>query len=296
MAAWAADVEWPVNGGPDNIRYSTVSQINRANVRRLTVAWSYDAHDSFKDSEMQSNPVVVDGILYATTPKLRVIALDAATGREIWSFDPNQGTQPQRRYRHRGVTVYRDRVFFTHRNYLWALDRKSGKPIQPFGDNGRIDLRNGLDRPAESATISASSPGVIFEDMIVLGSTVPETLPGTPGHIRAFDVNTGKQRWIFHTIPHPGEFGYETWPPEAYKISGGANAWAGLSVDAKIGMIFAATGSASFDFYGANRAPETIFSRTAFSRWTLGQESGSGISRRSNMMCGTWIFPQRQVW
>ena len=259
MAAWAADVEWPVNGGPDNIRYSTVSQINRANVRRLTVAWSYDAHDSFKDSEMQSNPVVVDGILYATTPKLRVIALDAATGREIWSFDPNQGTQPQRRYRHRGVTVYRDRVFFTHRNYLWALDRKSGKPIQPFGDNGRIDLRNGLDRPAESATISASSPGVIFEDMIVLGSTVPETLPGTPGHIRAFDVNTGKQRWIFHTIPHPGEFGYETWPPEAYKISGGANAWAGLSVDAKIGMIFAATGSASFDFYGANRAGDNLF-------------------------------------
>ncbi len=259
MAAWAADVEWPVNGGPDNIRYSTVSQINRANVRRLTVAWSYDAHDSFKDSEMQSNPVVVDGILYATTPKLRVIALDAATGREIWSFDPNQGTQPQRRYRHRGVTVYRDRVFFTHRNYLWALDRKSGKPIQPFGDNGRIDLRNGLDRPAESATISASSPGVIFEDMIVLGSTVPETLPGTPGHIRAFDVNTGKQRWIFHTIPHPGEFGYETWPPEAYKISGGANAWAGLSVDAKLGMIFAATGSASFDFYGANRAGDNLF-------------------------------------
>jgi quinoprotein glucose dehydrogenase len=255
----AADVEWPVNGGPGNIRYSTLKQINASNVSRLQVAWAYDAHDAFKDSEMQSNPIVVDGILYATTPKLRVIALNAATGREIWSFDPNQGAQSQRRYRHRGVTVYKDRVFFTHRNYLWALDRKTGKPIQPFGDDGRIDLRKGLDRPPESVTISASSPGVIFEDTIVMGSTVPETLPGSPGHIRAFDVNTGKQRWIFHTIPHPGEFGYETWPPEAYKISGGANAWAGLSVDAKLGMIFAATGSASFDFYGSNRIGDNLF-------------------------------------
>src|SRR5579871_5567026 len=166
MTCSAADVGWPVNGGTDNIRYSTSTQINASNVARLQPAWTYDAHDAFKDSEMQSNPIVVDGLLYVTTPKLRVIALDAETGREIWSFDPNQGSQPQRRYRHRGVTVYKDRVFFTHRNYLWALDRKSGKPIQPFGDNGRIDLRNGLDRPAESATISASSPGVIFEDMI----------------------------------------------------------------------------------------------------------------------------------
>src|SRR5215475_8266855 len=156
LIAQAADVEWPVNGGHDNIRYSTLTQINPSNVSRLQVAWTYDAHDAFKDSEMQSNPIVVDGILYATTPKLRVIALDAATGHELWNFDPNQGTQPQRRYRHRGVTVYRDRVFFTHRNFLWALDRKTGKPIQPF-DDGRIDLRKGLDRPVESITISASS-------------------------------------------------------------------------------------------------------------------------------------------
>jgi quinoprotein glucose dehydrogenase len=255
----AADVGWPVNGGPDNIRYSELKQITPGNVKRLRVAWSYDAHDAFKDSEMQSNPIVVDGVLYATTPKLRVIALDAQTGREIWSFDPNQAGGAQRRYRHRGVTVYQDRVFFTHRNYLWALDRKTGKPIQKFGDDGRIDLRKGLDRPPESLSVSASSPGVIFEDMIILGSTVPETLPGAPGDIRAFDVATGAMRWTFHTIPHPGEFGYETWPPEAYKISGGANAWAGLSVDPKLGMVFAATGSASFDFYGSNRIGDNLF-------------------------------------
>ncbi len=259
LPIYAADVDWPVNGGPDNIRYTTLSQITPANVSKLQLAWSYDAHDAFADSEMQSNPIIVDGILYATTPKMRVVALDAATGKEVWSFDPAQGAAPGRHYRHRGVTLYKDRVFFTYRNFLYALDRRTGHPIQPFGDDGRVDLRKGLDRPFESVSISASSPGVIFEDMIILPSTVPETLPGSPGHIRAFDVNTGKQRWMFHTIPHPGEFGYETWPPEAYKISGGANAWAGLSIDAKLGMVFAATGSASFDFYGSNRIGDNLF-------------------------------------
>jgi quinoprotein glucose dehydrogenase len=187
----AADVDWPVNGGPYNIRYSPLTQIAPGNVTQLKVAWTYDSHDAFKGSEMQSNPIVVDGVLYATTPTLRVVALDAATGREVWSFDPKDKAEGQRRYRHRGVTVYRNRVFFTHRNFLWALDRITGKPLAGFGDNGRVDLRFGLDRPPESVTISASSPGVVFEDKIILGSTVPETLPGTPGDIRAFNVDTG---------------------------------------------------------------------------------------------------------
>ena len=255
----AADTGWPVNGGPFNIRYTALSQITPANVGQLRVAWTYDSRDSFKDSEMQSNPIVVDGMLFATTPTLRVVALDAVTGREMWKFDPSNGDTRQRRYRHRGVTVYQDRVFFTWRNFLYALDKRTGVPLASFGSGGRIDLRENLGRPVETASISASSPGVIFEDMIILGSTVPETLPGTPGHIRAFDVHTGKMRWIFHTIPHPGEFGYETWPRNAYEISGGANAWAGLSVDPKLGMVFAATGSASFDFYGSNRIGDNLF-------------------------------------
>jgi quinoprotein glucose dehydrogenase len=259
LSAFAADVQWPVNGGPDNIRYSPLKQITPQNVARLAQAWRYDSHDEFQGSEMQCNPIVVDGILYATTPKMRVIALDAATGRELWAFDPNPPSARARRVRNRGVTVHQDRVFFTYTHELWAVDRKTGKPIVSFGDNGRVDLRQGLGRPAETLTVSASSPGVIFEDMIVLGSTVPETLPGSPGHIRAYDVKTGKQRWIFHTIPQPGEFGYDTWPKDAYKISGGVNAWAGLAVDAQLGMIFAATGSASFDFYGANRVGDNLF-------------------------------------
>jgi quinoprotein glucose dehydrogenase len=259
FALLAADREWPVNGGPYNIRYSELAQITPANVAGLRQAWSYDSHDAFKDSEMQSNPIVVEGTLYATTPSLHVVALDAATGRELWNFNPSPGAAPTRHYRQRGVTIFKDRLFFTWRNFLYALDRKSGKPLQSFGDNGRIDLRQNLDWPPERASISASSPGVIFEDMIIMGSTVPETLPGTPGHIRAFDVHTGKLRWIFHTIPHPGEPNYGTWPPEAYKVTGGANAWAGLAIDPVLGMVFAATGSASFDFYGSNRLGDNLY-------------------------------------
>jgi quinoprotein glucose dehydrogenase len=255
----AQDTPWPVNGGPYNIRYTELSQITPANVSRLEVVWSWNAREEFKDSEMQSNPIVVDGVLYATTPRMHVVALDARTGRQLWLFDPSHGDSAQRRFRHRGLIVYKDRVFVTYRNLLYALDRKTGQPMQKFGEDGRIDLRKGLDRPFESQSVSASSPGVIFENLFIIGSTVPETLPGTPGDIRAYDTATGELLWTFHTIPHPGEFGYDTWPPDAWKINGGANAWAGLSVDPKLGMVFAATGSASFDFYGANRHGDNLF-------------------------------------
>jgi len=258
-AAQPADVGWLQHGGRDNIRYSPLDQINKSNVNRLQVAWTYEAGDHFKGSEMQSNPIVVDGMLYLTTPTLHVVALDAATGRELWKFDPSGGSGPRTRFRHRGVTVYRDRVFVTYRNFLWAIDRLKGQPIASFGDGGRVDLREGLGKPVDRVTVSASTPGAIFEDMLILGSSVPETLPGTPGHIRAFDVNTGKLRWIFHTIPQPGEFGYDSWPKDAYQLSGGANAWAGVTVDQGNAMVFAATGSASFDFYGVNRHGDNLF-------------------------------------
>ena len=253
------DVGWPMHGGVDNIRYSPLSEIDRSNVTRLQVAWTYDSGDAFKGSEMQSNPVVVDGALYVTTPTMKVVALNAATGEELWRFDPSGGSTAQSRFRHRGVTVHKDRVFVTYRNVLWAIDRGTGKPMATFGSDGRIDLREGLGKPVERVTISASTPGAIFEDLIILGSSVPETLPGTPGHIRAFDVNTGRMRWIFHTIPQPGEFGADTWPDAANNLSGGANAWAGVTVDTANALVFAATGSASFDFYGVNRHGDNLF-------------------------------------
>jgi quinoprotein glucose dehydrogenase len=263
LRAQGRSVDWPVySGNTDHTHYSTLDQITPQNVTRLRVAWTYDTHDAFEGSEMQSNPIVIDGVLYATTPKLRVIALDAATGREIWTFDPNTIDARSGRYRHRGVVVWRDRVFATQRNNLWALDRTTGKPIPTFGHDGRVDLRAGLDRPVDGLSVSASTPGVMFDGMLILGTSVPEALPSAPGDLRAYDGLTGEIRWTFHTIPHPGEPGYDTWPKDAWKITGGVNAWSGVTVDPQLGMVFAGTGSAAFDFYGANRVGDDLFANS----------------------------------
>ena len=190
-----ADVEWPVNGGQNNIRYSPLTQIDRANVKQLEVAWTYNSGDMFIGSEMQSNPIMVDGTLYATTPKLRLIALDAATGKELWSFDPKSKDETQRKYRHGGVTVYRKTVFFTHRNNLWALDRHTGKPIVSFGDNGRVDLRQGLDRPSFLKTRS-SWEAPFPKPYLALQATFAPSF-------HAFDKLTGKLLWEA-TLPAAG--------------------------------------------------------------------------------------------
>jgi quinoprotein glucose dehydrogenase len=259
----ADPADWPVNGGdPGRAHYTTLDQISPANVAQLQVAWTFDTGDAFEGSEMQANPVVVDGILYATSPKMHVFALNAATGEQLWRFDPNDGNWSGPRIRHRGVVVTGDRVLFNYRNRLYALDRETGEPIPSFGTDGVVDLREGLGRPVEGLSVSASSPGVVFEDLLIMGSSVPESLPSAPGDIRAYDVRTGELRWSFHTIPHPGEFGYETWPADAWQIAGGANAWSGVSLDADRGMVFAATGSASYDFYGANRLGDNLFANT----------------------------------
>ncbi len=258
-----ASGDWPVYGGDtDNTHYSKLDQITPENVPLLQVAWTYDTGDSFEGSEMQANPIIIDGVMYATTPKLHVFALDAATGTELWRFDPNNGKPPIGRFRHRGVVVNGDRVFFNYRYKLFALDRKTGQQISTFGDSGWVDLRAGLGRPIEGLSVSASSPGVVFENRLIIGTSVPEALPSAPGDIRAYNTTTGALEWSFHTIPHPGEFGYDTWPPDAWKVAGGANAWSGVTLDPKRGMVFAATGSASFDFYGANRLGDNLFANT----------------------------------
>ncbi|MBO0862528.1 MAG: PQQ-binding-like beta-propeller repeat protein, partial [Chloracidobacterium sp.] len=260
--------EWPMfGGGPENIHYSTLDQITRDNVNQLEVAWRFNSGDEFPGSEMQCNPIIVDGVMYATTPKLRVIALDASNGKQIWSFDPNEGRRPLGKMRNRGVTYWEDgaekRIFFGFRHWLYSLDAKTGQPAKSFGADGRIDLREGFEgREPENITISNTTPGAIYKDMLIIGALTSETLPAAPGDIRAFDVRTGKQRWAFHTIPHPGEFGYETWPKDAWRYSGGANNWSGLVVDQNRGLVFAPTGSAAFDFYGANRRGDDLFANT----------------------------------
>ncbi|HET7459025.1 MAG TPA: pyrroloquinoline quinone-dependent dehydrogenase [Gemmatimonadaceae bacterium] len=264
QSSGSANADWPVyHGTPNNDKYTTLSQITPDNVNQLKVAWTYDTRDGFDGSEMEDNPIVVDGVLYATSPKLRVFALDAATGRELWSFDPTTIDPRKGRYRHRGVTVAGDRVFVTHRHRLWALDRKTGRPVAGFGgDSGFVDLRAGLGRDVNTLSVNASSPGVVYGDLFIIGSTVSESLPSAPGDIRAYDVKTGAMRWIFHTIPRPGEYGYATWPKDAWKVTGGANAWSGVTLDPTLGIVFAATGSAAFDFYGSNRHGDDLFANT----------------------------------
>ncbi|MEZ5400223.1 MAG: PQQ-binding-like beta-propeller repeat protein [Bryobacteraceae bacterium] len=259
--------EWEeYGGGAENIRYSRLDQINRANVHKLKVAWKYETGDSFRGSEMQCNPVIVDGVLYATSPKLRVIALDAATGKLRWSHDPSAGRGGKRRVRNRGVTYWRAggdrRIFVTWEHELVALHAGTGKPVETFGHGGRVDLRQGLGRRPEDVSISVTTPGVIFGDLLIVGSSVGEDLPSAPGDIRAYDARTGAPRWTFHTIPHPGEYGAETWPAGAWMRTGGANAWAGLSLDRGRGIAYVPTGSAAFDFYGADRLGDNLFANS----------------------------------
>jgi len=260
--------DWPYyGGGPEQIRYSPLTQINAANVTSLKVAWTYDTGDAFEGSEMQCQPVVANGVLFATSPKLRVFALDAATGTLKWSFSPDPDSKAPSRTRIRGLMYWERgtdrRIYFGARNWLYALDANTGKPVDTFGKDGRIDLREGFrKRDPHAINVGLNTPGVFYGDLLIIGSIVPEGLPSAPGDIRAFDARTGKQKWAFHTIPHPGEFGYDTWPKDAWKYAGGANAWSGISLDEKRGLVFAATGSTSYDFYGANRHGDNLFANS----------------------------------
>ena len=258
------DADWPVYQGSDNHdHYVTLDQITPANVSQLQVAWTYDTKDAFPGSEMQSNPVIQARVLYAMSPKQRAFALDAATGKELWSFDPTNGKFTGPRIRYRGIVVHDGRVYFNYRYRLFALDARTGAKVPGWGnDSGWVDLRAGLGRPVEGLSVSASTPGVVYKDLLIIGTSVPEALPSAPGDVRAYDVKTGAIRWSFHTIPHPGEFGYDTWPPDAWKIAGGANAWSGVTVDQRRGLVFFATGSASYDFYGANRVGDNLFANS----------------------------------
>src|SRR5205823_2352699 len=166
------------------------------------------------------------------------------------------------KFRNRGLAWWEGRIYVTARHFLYSLDARTGKLVPGFGESGRVDLREGLGRDPADITISATTPGVIYKDLLILGSLTAEQLPSAPGHIRAYDTRSGKIRWTFHTIPQPGEFGYDTWPKDAWKYTGAANNWSGMSVDEKRGLVFVPTGSAAFDFYGANRAGDNLFANT----------------------------------
>ena len=268
-AGHAADaggnVDWPVNrGDPGGTQFAPLAQIHAANVHRLRPAWEYHTGDATPRSNMHVNPLIIGGVMYITTASMRAVALDARTGRELWTFDPaphNNGTVI--RLRNRGVTYWKGaggaRIFHFVRERVYALDAATGRLIPSFGRDGHIDLRENLGPNPERLFVEMTSPGAIYRNLLIVGSRVNESYDASPGHIRAYDTITGRMTWIFHTIPRPGEPGHDTWrfvPGENY---GGANAWGGVTVDEKRGWVFAATGSPTDDFYGGFRPGTNLF-------------------------------------
>ncbi|RFS26952.1 pyrroloquinoline quinone-dependent dehydrogenase [Chitinophaga silvatica] len=263
--------EWAVYGGNHaGTRYSDLRQIDTSNVTQLQPVWTYHTNDAdtAHHSQIQCNPLVIDGILYGATPQLKIFALDASTGKQLWVFDPLEKKNSNAGFfimnNIRGLAYWSNkndkRILFTAGSYLHCLDAITGKLIPDFGNNGKVDLHEGFSRDVSKLYITSTSPGVVHKNLLIIGSRVDEGPEAAPGDIRAFDILTGKNVWTFHTIPHPGEEGYDTWEDSvAYKHIGGANSWSGLTLDKEREVVFAATGSASYDFYGGMRKGANLF-------------------------------------
>lgn len=259
---------WPVYGGSkDAIHYSSLTQIDTSNVGKLRVAWVYHCGDVDSNSQIQVNPIVIGHTLYGVSPRLKLFALDAVSGQLKWSFDPAKQARVGNWALNtcRGMVFYQgndtdQRLFYSAGSFLYGIDALTGKPIGSFGDQGRIDLHNDLGRDVSKLYVAGTTPGVIYKDMLIIGDRVAEEADAAPGHIRAYDVHTGHLRWIFHTIPYPGEEGYQSWSDSlAYRHIGGANTWSGFSLDEQRGIVFAPVGSASFDFFGGRRLGNDLF-------------------------------------
>ena len=286
--------EWSVyRGDPRGEQYSELTQIHAANVHQLEPAWTYRTGGADKGTTIYSNSIVVDGTLFLTGPKLEAIALDAATGEPRWTFSPSEFPDGPAvsAGRNRGVTHWTDgehgRIFHFVKNRVYALDQATGQPIPSFGQGGFIDLHENLGVDPASASVEVTVPGIVYEDFLIVGGRVPEGYRSTPGHIRAYDARTGAFRWIFHTLPQPGEFGYDTWAWQDGEAYGGANPWGGFTVDVERGWVFCATGSPSFDFYGANRKGMNLFGNCVLA---LNARTGERIWHYQTVHHDLWDF------
>jgi quinoprotein glucose dehydrogenase len=260
-------------GSPESIHYSSLTQIDTSNIKDLRVAWTYHTADAdtLHSSQIQCNPIIVDSILYGTSPQMKLFAVNAVTGKQKWVFNPFDSIANAVKgfffilNNCRGIAYWTDnkndkRLFYTAGSYLYCISADDGQLIKSFAVDGKLDLHNDLDRDVRDLFVTATSPPIIYKDILITGTRVDEGPMAAPGHIRAYDVRTGKKRWIFHTIPQPGEEGYNTWEDStAYKFIGGANAWNGFSLDEKRGIVYASIGSASYDFYGGKRLGNDLF-------------------------------------
>ncbi|HZF65703.1 MAG TPA: PQQ-binding-like beta-propeller repeat protein, partial [Chitinophagaceae bacterium] len=266
---------WPVfNGNETANKYSSLTQIDTSNVQQLQVAWEYHAggFDTAAHSQIQCNPIVVNGVLYATTPQSKLFAVDAATGKQLWMFSPFDSANGQKIHFNlnntRGVAFWSDgkddqRIFYSAGSFLNAVNAKTGRLVESFGNGGKIDLHYGLGEQFKDLFITSTSPPAIYKDLVITGTRVSEGMDAAPGHVRAFDARTGSMKWIFHTIPQPGELGYDTWEdPDAWKFTGGANNWMGMTIDQEAGIAYMPLGSASMDFYGGKRKGANLFANS----------------------------------
>jgi len=250
-------------GGPDRNHYSALEEINPSNVDQLAVAWEYHTQDS---GQVQCNPIIVNGVLYAMTASAQPFALDAATGKEIWRIRDTASVKWYGTIR--GVSYWEDkedkRILYTKESSLYAVDALTGMPVMSFGEGGHVSLASGLGEMAKNKFVISNTPGAVYEDLIIMPLRLSEGNDAAPGYVQAFDIRSGKIAWVFKTIPHPGELGYDTWPPNAYQDStiGAANNWSGMAVDHGRGIVFVPTGSAAFDFYGGNRTGDNLFANT----------------------------------
>ncbi|WP_201741863.1 outer membrane protein assembly factor BamB family protein [Flagellimonas alvinocaridis] len=244
--------------------FSPLKQISKENVAKLQPAWTFrpnDAREGTRFSRNESNPIVVDGVMYTTSARHRLYALEASTGKLVWSFDPFDGGTGGGVSR--GVTYWEDgddkRILFTAGDELFAVEALTGKPILSFGVSGRASMNVGLRGNPDAISVIPTSPGIVYNDLLIMGTEVSELYGAEPGYIRAYDIRTGELKWKFHTIPKPGEVGYDTWPKDAWKYAGGANNWAGMSIDEERGMVFVSLGSPTYDYYGADREGMNLF-------------------------------------
>ncbi len=284
------NTDWPKYGGNSaGSRYAELTQINAENVNKLQLAWSYDTGENNnpdgKGNDIQCQPIVVNGILYGTTPRLKLFAAEAATGQELWKYDPfsNPNVTPSF-HPVRGVVYWEEgadkRILYSVGAKLMAVNALTGELIKSFGENGLVDLHAGLGNSetlgydVNNFSIRSTTPGVIYKNLLIMGSSVSEGGDALPSNIRAFDVRTGKVAWVFRTIPLPGEYGYETWSKDSYKKLGGANCWAGMVLDEKRGTVFLGTGSPSVDFYGGARKGTNLFANCVIA---LNAETGKRI-------------------